>query len=146
MADALRRRGNQLAGADDDRMALTRFVDLHGKPSLLGLLGYLILAGAVVLSLWATERNANSIANERAARSVELNGYLERRCLRDTRKDAVYIGILQDSIKGVRARRDLDPAVVHAYVTKQQANISAIRRINRLCTSDIPPPIPKHNT
>lgn len=121
-------------------------IDRHGKPSLLGLIGYLILAVSVVLALWASRQNSIGLANERAVRSVELNAYLARDCNRDTKKDNIYLGTLTRSIAQVRASKRLDPAVRSAYIRRTTADIHAVRRIDRLCVSDIPPPLPSHKT
>lgn len=107
-------------------------------------IGYLILAIGVAVGLWFTWKNTQQITNERAARSVALNGYLARGCVRDARKDAIFIGILRDSIQSVRARATIDPAIRRAYIVKQQRNIAAIQAVDRQCVADIPPPIPAH--
>ena len=85
------------------------------------LIGYLILTIGVAVGLYFTWQNTRQITNERAARSVALNNYLARGCVRDARKDAIFIGILRDSIRAVRVRPGLDPAVRRGYIAKQQA-------------------------
>lgn len=117
--------------------------DRHAKTSSLAVAGYVILALTVVLALWATRHTSLRIANERAQRSLELNLYLGKQCRRDIRKDAVFVGILLDSIDSVRHRPGLDPALVSLYVQKQKRNIAAIRAVDRQCVEDIPPPLPR---
>lgn len=108
------------------------------------LVGYVILAVTVAVSLYFSWRNTQQITNERAARSIAVNGYLVRGCARDTRKDAIFIGILSDTIRSVRNRTDIDPAIRRAYILKQTKNIVAIQAVDRQCVADIPPPIPSH--
>lgn len=108
------------------------------------LTGYLILAIGVAVGLYFTWKNTQQITHERAARSVAVNDYLARGCMRDETKDAIFIGILRDSIQSVRARTTIDEAIRRAYIAKQQRNIQAIQAVDRQCVADIPPPIPSH--
>lgn len=114
--------------------------------------GYVILAVGVCIGLYfATaastdaKKAATIAANERAARSVELNRYLAKQCERDEDKDAVFVGILNDSLERARTAH-IDPALRAAYIRKTSDDIARIRAVDRRCVADIPPPLPSHRS
>lgn len=110
----------------------------------LAVIGYLVLAVGVSLGLYFTVQNTRQITNERAERSLGLNGYLTRSCARDKDKDAIFISILSNAVKHTRATSNLTPQARRNSIHSLEVAIEGIKAIDVRCVRDIPPPIPKH--
>ncbi len=104
-----------------------------------GVVAYIILAVAVSVGLYFTAKNTHDVNNERADRSIQLNDYLARSCLRDQEKDAIFVGdpnhpgILQNSLNNVRHNTTIDKAIRAAAVLQLQHAINEIHAIDRRC-------------